>query len=250
MIKEAIKYLTEIALSPQERVVVLDDANGHERTLIINAEGGSKEITALTNRAEEKLYLNTLTGLVSYIHANLEREELLLIIHVKDEKTVTLKGTLDTDGGRESLVEVNAIVPRFDYGHFLDTEELLIAFQSKFTETADRELLLKVIGNVKEENIRQTGDTGIAQAVTIKTGIASADDVVVPNPVTLAPYRTFLEVEQPASDFIFRMKDGPRGAIFEADGGAWRNQAIVNVRDYLQTELAAEIVAKRITIIA
>lgn len=72
----------------------------------------------------------------------------------------------------------------------------------------------------------------------------------VPNPVELAPYRTFLEVEQPESQFIFRMKDGPRCAIFEADGGAWRNQAITNIREYLKNELFEEIDSNRITILA
>lgn len=66
----------------------------------------------------------------------------------------------------------------------------------------------------------------------------------------LAPYRTFLEVEQPESQFIFRMKDGPRGAIFEADGGAWRNQAIVNIREYLKEQLSEEVESKRVTILA
>lgn len=250
MLKEAIKYFTQLGITPDERVVTIVDANGTTRDLVIDNEGSAREIKALISRAEDQLHLNTLTGLVGYIHANLERKNATFFLQIHDEKTVSLKGVLDTDGGRETLVVANAIVPRFEYGYFLDTEELLIAFQSKFTKTEDRDLLLKVIGNVKEENVRQTGDTGISQAVTIKTGVASADDVIVPNPVTLAPYRTFLEVDQPSSDFIFRMKDGPRGAIFEADGGAWRNQAIVNVRDYLQKELAEEIEDSRITIIA
>lgn len=47
-----------------------------------------------------------------------------------------------------------------------------------------------------------------------------------------------------------RMKDGPRGAIFEADGGAWRNQAIVNIREYLYEQLEEEIKSKRVTILA
>ena len=46
------------------------------------------------------------------------------------------------------------------------------------------------------------------------------------------------------------MKDGPRGAIFEADGGAWRNQAIVNIREYLYEQLEEEIKSKRVTILA
>ena len=51
-------------------------------------------------------------------------------------------------------------------------------------------------------------------------------DVKVPNPVTLRPFRTFIEVEQPESKFIFRMREGGRCAIFEADGahGSWRRR--------------------------
>ena len=49
---------------------------------------------------------------------------------------------------------------------------------------------------------------------------------------------------------LIRMKDGPRGAIFEADGGAWRNQAIVNIREYLYERLEEEIKSKRVTILA
>lgn len=250
MIKEAIKYFTQLGITPDERVVSINDGNGNNRDLVIDNEGIAREISPIVTRAEDELRLNTLTGLVAYVKANLERKNQSFYLQIYDEKTVLLKGLLDSDGGRESLVIANAIVPRFDYDRYLDVEELTVAFQSKFTKTDDRDTLLKVVGNVKEENIRKTGDNGVSQAVTIQTGIASADDVLVPNPVTLAPYRTFLEVEQPASDFIFRMKDGPRGAIFEADGGAWRNKAIVNVREYLQTELAEEIEGKRITIIA
>lgn len=250
MIKEAIQYFTQLGIKPKDRFVEARDALGTPRALVIDESGHATEIKPIINRAKETLQINTLTGLVSYIDSQIERFEDLLFIQIYDEQTVYLKSALQFDGGRETLVKVNAIVPDFQYGHFLDTEQLIIAFQSKFTKTEDRDLLLKVVGNVKEENVRQTGDTGIAQAVTIKTGVASADDVIVPNPVTLAPYRTFLEVEQPLSDFIFRMKDGPRGAIFEADGGAWRNQAIVNVREYLTEQLGEEIDNGRIVIIA
>lgn len=245
-----MKYLTQLGIKPDERVVDVIDGLGENRMFLIDNEGNSKEIKPLDNRAHEPLDVNTLTGLVNYIKANIERRDLPFLLQVYSEKSVVLKGTLRTDGSRETLVRAGAIIPDFNYDVFLDAEELIIALQSKFTQTEDRDLLLKVVGNVKEENVRETGDDGISQAVTIKTGIASADDVKVPNPVTLAPYRTFLEVEQPKSEFIFRMKDGPKGAIFESDGGAWRNQAIINVRDYLIKELEDEIGNGRITIIA
>lgn len=250
MLKEAIKFFLDLSIKPDERFIDIVDADGNTRTFAVDIDGNSKEIKPLINRAAEALRINTLTGLVEYVKANIERIDSKLYLQIFDETTVYLKGVLDSAGGRETLVVAEAIVPKFHYGHFLNTEELIIAFQSKFTPTKDRELLLKVVGNVKEENVRKTGDNGVSQAVTIKTGVASADDVLVPNPVTLSPYRTFLEVNQPESAFIFRMKDGPSGAIFEADGGAWRNQAISNVREYLTEELAAEIVTGRITIIA
>lgn len=250
MIKEAIKFITQLGIKPGERVVEVVDADHKDRMFFVNDEGLAREVQPTNNRAQYELELNTLTGLVGYIKSNLERVDNKFYLQVLNERKVVLNGLLESDGGREFLAVANAIVPRFEYEYFHDAEELIIALQSTFTKTADRDVLLKVIGNVKEENVRNTGDTGYSQAVTIQTGLSSVEDVKVPNPVTLAPYRTFLEVEQPASDFIFRMKDGPRGAIFEADGGAWRNQAIVNVRDYLATELAAEIEAGRITIIA
>ena len=109
--------------------------------------------------------------------------------------------------------------------------------QSSFTDSGDKEVLQKYTGLVRDEAVKETGDDGISQAVTIKTGVASVGQAVVPNPVTLAPYRTFPEVDQPLSKFIFRMQEGPKAAIFEADGGAWRNQAIKNIKEYLEKEL-------------
>lgn len=78
--------------------------------------------------------------------------------------------------------------------------------------------------------------------ITVKTGIASKGEAIVPNPVHLRPYRTFLEVDQPESDFVFRMKqdkyDGIQCAVFEADGGAWKMEATHSIKEYLKTELA------------
>ena len=115
--------------------------------------------------------------------------------------------------------------------------------QSKFLDDpdTDRELLLKFAGTVEQGSVTEYGDDGVTQKATVKQGIASKTDAIVPNPVRLRPYRTFIEVEQPVSDFIFRMKDSSHGitcALFEADGGAWKNAAMRNVKEYLEFELA------------
>jgi len=61
--------------------------------------------------------------------------------------------------------------------------------------------------------------------------------------VVLRPYRTFLEIEQPASAFVFRLRRGREGelptcALFEADGGRWKLEAIERIRDYLKEQLS------------
>lgn len=109
--------------------------------------------------------------------------------------------------------------------------------QSTFVKNEDRDIVLRVIGNIRDEKVMEYGDNGISQAVTAKTGVATVENVAVPNPVLLAPYRTFTEIEQVESNFVFRMKDGPSAALFEADGAAWKNEATRRIKEYLDKEL-------------
>lgn len=242
--KESLKYLAEQGINPKERKLKI---NGQE--YIIDKNGEPVLVEPVIYKAKEPIRLNTLSGLVDYIKSNIDGFD-DLILHVVDEKLAELKGKLQPNGDRELLAVATAIVPEFDFDSYMDIESFNIALQSQFVKTDDRDILLKVVGNLKEDNVKTTGDDGVSQAVTIKTGVASAADVKVPNPVTLIPYRTFVEVEQPESKFIFRMKDGPKGAIFEADGGAWRNQAILNIKKYLGNQLSDEIKKGKITILA
>jgi hypothetical protein len=84
-------------------------------------------------------------------------------------------------------------------------------------------------------------DDGITQKVSIKRGLSGAlkDQVSLKPVVKLSPYRTFREVEQPESEFLLRVRldsnDVPTVALFEADGGAWINQATENIVQYIQS---------------
>lgn len=97
-------------------------------------------------------------------------------------------------------------------------------------------------------------DDGVSQQAIIKTGVTTKDAAFVPNPVSLILYRTFLEVPQPASDFVFRISEGRGGApafkLVAADGGLWKSQAVDNVKNYLVKALADVPERERITIIA
>jgi hypothetical protein len=214
---------------------------------------GLKEATLLTingdTYADKDIYrvdnnlraaaieMNTLTSLVDYAKAFTDEMSDQMLVQVVSPTEVKLISCLDADRKREFLVSVKAMIPEFSYGRYIDHESFIIALQSKFIDNKDRELLLRFAGTVKDESIAQYGDDGVTQKATIKTGITSVGEAIVPNPVYLRPFRTFIEIDQPESAFVFRMKQsegrGVECAIFEADGGAWKNEAMKNIKTYL-----------------
>lgn len=217
------------------------------RTAEVLDINGGKYVDKDVHRVDKELrasaiQMNTLTSLVDYLKAGIDSMSDKMLVQVASPTEVKLISMLDTDRKRECLVEVEAMIPAFEYGRYMSNESFIIALQSKFIDNADRALLLQFAGTVKDESIAQYGDDGVTQKATIKTGITSVGDAVVPNPVKLRPFRTFVEVVQPESAFVFRMKQadgrGVECAIFEADGGAWKNTAMKSIKEHLQYELA------------
>lgn len=125
--------------------------------------------------------------------------------------------------------------------------------ERNFIESDDLTVLKQVAGNIESGTTANYDDDGVSQKTTIKSGIANKTDVIVPNPVKLRPYRTFAEIEQPQSSYVFRIQDSDRGPSFklvEADGGLWKNATMKKIKDYLAYELAEELEKYHITIIA
>ena len=121
-----------------------------------------------------------------------------------------------------------------------DVETFIINMQTAFVPSEVVDGVLRIVGNLKEESSAQTMDDGVSQSVTAKAGIAKVENVKLPNPITQAPYRTFLEVQQPESKFVIRIRKGQAGpscALFEADGGAWELEAVLRIKEWLQKEL-------------
>lgn len=232
MIKEALQYLVELGKAEEH---------------IINGDTYSDKplhrIDMYIPKANA-IEMHTLTSLIDYIKSGVDEMANKMIVEVASPTKVNLYSQLDYNRDREKLVSVSARVPEFSFNNFMDQEKFCINLQSKFIDDpqTDRSLILKFAGTVEAGTVAEYGDDGITQKATVKTGIASKGDAIVPNPVKLRPYRTFLEVEQPVSGFIFRMKqdkyDGINCAIFEADGGAWQMAATKAIKEYLQLELA------------
>lgn len=232
MIKEALEYI--VGLSRPMRYTI----NGDEYS-----DKPLRRIAEYIPRADA-VGMSTLSSLVDYIKSKVDDMSEKMIIQVVSPSRVILFSNLDSDRQREYIAEVKADIPAFKFDTFMDKEQFIIGMQAKFLDDqqTDKALVLKFAGTVESGTIAEYGDDGVTQKASVKTGIASRTEGVVPNPVTLRPYRTFIEVAQPASDFIFRMKqdkyDGVNCAVFEADGGAWICEAKDNIKRYLEEELA------------
>lgn len=198
------------------------------------------------------LVVHTLTGLAEYIEANKDGVDLDdAILHVVDPSRVDLvtKTQGDFHQRYRYISAVNydrfAAVPTFGFGKYLDLENMNVALQALFEPSSSRAELLKVVGNVKLEGGVQRKDDGVAQAVTARIGIQIVDVVTVPNPVTLSPFRTFPEIaEQPRGLFVFRMKKQGEeilAALYEADGGSWRNEATRKVAEWLRDRVGSSV---------
>lgn len=187
--------------------------------------------------------LTTLTGIIDYLNNSIDIDIVgsKMTVHIVSPEEIRIYSALNGDCNRECLVIAKACLPDFAYGKFLDTETFIIELLSKFEDDFDRAGILKLVGNIKEDHVKNTGDNGISQTVTVKAGIATVADIEVPNPVTLAPYRTFPEIEQPESQFVFRLKDGPVAALFNAGGTGWRIDAMETIKSYLDEYIAGEV---------
>lgn len=228
--QEAIKHIQETAIKPDERFV-------EKRGRLFEVNSSTGEASEIRRQPTETFATNTLSSIVAYLKA-LDYKAERLYLQIRNEREVVLKSTLQLDNTRDNLICAKAIVPEQNFKHFMGAEQLNIELQSKFKQSDDQAILLQVIGNIKDEAVQNTSDDGISQSVTIKSGVASVSSVRVPNPVTLTPFTTFQEVNQPERLFVFRMREGAQGALFDTDDNTWKLKAINSIKEYFEWELA------------
>lgn len=226
MIKEALQYIVGLSAPAIQNI---DGETYSDKPL---------ERVDFTPLAEP-IQLSTLESLVDYIKSNADEMDGSMFIHVVSPTKVRMYSCLNRNREREYIADVTANVPEFGFNRWIDHESFCIALQSKFLPNEDRALLLKFAGTVESGTIAEYGDDGITQKATVKVGIAKKGEAVIPNPVSLIAYRTFIEVEQPQSQYVFRMQDrsGISCALYEADGGAWKIEAMRKIKAYLEAAL-------------
>lgn len=184
-----------------------------------------------------------------YVKCNDLKDAKTLNIHIINHKTVSLYGELDKYGKRKNFAFCKAQTPEFDFNTFMSKENFIIGLQSLFVAAGDRAELLRIVGTLKQTDIKINNDDGITQNVKTTKGIVSGVGENIKNPVILSPFRTFIEVNQPSLSAIVRLKEVVNRysqskdekeiqvGLFEADGGVWKLEAVDNIKTYLEKSL-------------
>jgi len=241
MIKEAIEYLQTLVKTPDKKTI-----EGFNFLISPN----DMEVQQIMPAIPEPLEVGSLTGLIEYLKNADPASELWpragvvtgqYVVHIPSYNHVNVLSGLEyTHMTRRRFIEASVAKSVFPERNFLPIESFIIAVLTNFVQTSEREELLKFVSAIRVQASREEIDEGVSQKVTVKTGITTIADAVVPNPVTLRPYVTFAEIEQPEQSYAFRIDgcskpgDPITCGLFPIKSNEWKTRAVNSIREYLK----------------
>jgi len=135
----------------------------------------------------------------------------------------------------------------FRFATWHDPESFIIAAQQGFQRVKieadngsfmkDLDYVLSIASKISAEHATDHDDDGFTQRVAVRQGAVLKTEAVLKPLVMLAPYRTFIEIDQPLAQFVFRARvnDGQvHLALFEGDGGRWKLGAVAALKAWLE----------------
>lgn len=141
----------------------------------------TRQVYAVKDECPETIEVSTLTGLVDYLKTNIDTLELQkLICHVESPTTVSILSALHGDfNQRSTYIQAHARVRSIEFNKFMDAEKFNVWLQSCFVDTpltvdgelkaTDKGLLLKYVGNVRDEAVHTVGDDGICGSEALES---------------------------------------------------------------------------------
>jgi hypothetical protein len=221
-------------------------------------EWTDKKLDLIYPPAPHAVECSTLQGLVDLWAGELDDASSKgdLLCHITSPTTVALLSRESDDHGRRRIW-AEATYPEckgFTFGAWLDPEPFIIGAQANFQRVKvenddgsfvkDLDYILQVASKISAEHAADNVDDGFAQRVTVRQGVALKTEQVLKPLVSLAPYRTFAEIDQVLSTFVFRARvaDGAaKLALFEADGGRWKLGAYSALKTWLTAKFGDKV---------
>jgi len=237
--KEAIEKIESLVKSAEGMDVVINQRHWSTRDL--------KPV--IFDPQPDTLEISSLTGFVDYIKSN--RDGIALdntVAIIKSYRKVDLASAFGGERLRRSWyisAQVDEGLKVYPFEKYMEIESFIIALRSMFEPTDDIEKLIAYVSKVRGGKAFTLDDDGVSQTASVQSGVSGAltKKETAPAIVRLRPFRTFRDIAQVESEFLFRMKlidteSSTVGcALFEADGGRWRNQAVMYIREYLTKQL-------------
>lgn len=226
---DALKFLVEEAKRPE----------------VIDVEGrpySTRNPSPVLDPMVKCLTIHTLQGIVDFLSENTEvQDKSKVFIHIKSHEEVNLMGFVSGQWKQREFY-LQATLPnesRFRFNHWISVEDMIIELHSKFVPCEELTKLISLLSRVEDGVFNVCEDDGISQEVTLKRKIQGTltDTYKISPRINLPPYRTFIEVDQPFSPFVIRLKHGMEAALFDTDSGKWKLDAIQNIKDWLQDRL-------------
>lgn len=213
------------------------------RTFFVNGDGFANEVRPSLNLIGT-LALNSLDALVKMVKTEAKTNYATpLYITIPDHLTAVCysQPSPDLRNARTTYYEATATdVPANQPAEKMAFEEAMIALRTRFQETPDTLYALRLLSGITTGAKMTINDNGIATTIVTHKCVATQANETIRPIITLKPYRTFQEVEQPASQFLIRVSE--RGISFiEADGGMWKLEARKTIMAYLVEAFEAEI---------
>lgn len=224
MLKEAIEKITELA---QIQTFNID---GHTY-----ASDRLNRIDPPVDRPKS-IPVTGLDSICKLIREELGKVGTTVFIQVEEHDTVRVFTTFLDDFSRNDLYQSKADVPGIKSG-YREHETALIELRSLFMPNDGTQYLLDLLSKMSKDNSVSSSDNGVTQTVEMRQGIALKSNAKVNPRVSLKPFRTFLEVDQPESEFLLRIDEDGRIGLFEADGGVWKLEAKQNISKYFENQL-------------
>lgn len=235
MLKEAIEKIEQMA---NPSVINIEGIR-----YVIDKDGGYTQIRSDLD-VVDTINLTSLDAMVKFITTEaVNLTDSILYVTVPNHMMVRCFTSPDAEARnyRNYFYEANATdVPGWEPQMKLAYEEAQIALRTRFQPTNDTEYAIKLLSDISTGCKVTFNDNGVGTTIVTKTGVALQAATQIRPIINLRPYRTFQEVEQPASDFLIRVSD--RYISFtEADGGMWKLHARQTIKEYLEKAMAEEI---------
>lgn len=184
--------------------------------------------------------IRSLSSLVSLIQNEFDvfSDRYPIFVDVQSPRAVRVFTTFGEGMERDNLYVCECDAPKFE-PKWMGHEEAIISLRAMFIQDneTDIEYVLDLLSKISSESSVTSSDNGVSQTVEARQGIALSQRVQVRPRVKLRPYRTFLEVDQPASDFLLRLDKDGRVGFLSADCDMWAMEAKKNIASYISKQL-------------